>query len=162
LHTPTVWPERILNQGEKMATTPVVPVVLAKETLKQRLEGDVKKVVKVLDLVGKDAEKGLVFLQKYAAPIDAIVALAFPGAGAGFTAGFTAVDLVQQAVLEVKAKSAMLPAGLPADQMIADEVQIVGPAVIALVNKEFPNYSTAQVQNLINLVIAAINAPPTA
>lgn len=141
-----------------MATIPAVPA--AKEALKQKIEGEAEKVLHVLDLVGQDAEKGLLFIQKYAAPIDAVATLAFPGAGAGFTAGLTAVNLVQQVVLEVKAKSAALPAGLSSEQMTAEELQIVGPAVIALVNKEFPNYSTAQVQDLINLVIAAINAPP--
>lgn len=140
-----------------MSTAPV-----AKETLGQKIEGDVKKALSVLDLVGKDGEKGLVFIQKYGAPLAAIVSLAFPGAGTGFAAGLTAANLVQQVVLTVKSKSAALPKSLTPAEMTAEELEIVGPAVIALVNKEFPSYSTAQVQNLIALVVAAINAPPVA
>jgi hypothetical protein len=147
---------------EAISTMSTAPQAVAQTvTFGQKVEADLKQFVTVLDLVGRDAEKGLVFAQKYGAPLAPIVALAFgPAVGTGYAGGLAAVDLVQQAVLTVKAQSATLPAGLTPAQMTSQELQIVGPAVIALVNKEFPSYSTANVQSLIALVIAAINAPP--
>jgi hypothetical protein len=147
------------HEALKVSTAPIT--AQASTTFGQKVDADLKKFVSVLDLVGRDAEKGLVFAQKYGAPLAPIVALAFgPAVGTGYAGGLAAVDLVQQAVLTVKAQSATLPAGLTPAQMTSQELQIVGPAVIALVNKEFPSYSTANVQSLIALVIAAINAPP--
>jgi hypothetical protein len=122
------------------------------------IELEITKVEKVLDIVGKDVEKGLQFVIKYAAPISAIAAIAFPGETAATAGVLASVNLVQTVVLEVKQKYAALPAGTPTSQMLQDELALVEPAVTALLKQENITYSTAQIESLINLVVAAINA----
>jgi hypothetical protein len=130
-------------------------------SIETTFKADAGKVLKVLDLVGKDAEKGIVFAQKYQVPIEALVAIAFGPAGAAATSGaFTSLTLVQNIVLEVKAKYAALPPGTPPAQILQDELTLVEPAVTALLAKDGITYSTAQVTSLINLVVAAINSQP--
>ena len=127
-------------------------------SLETTIKADATKVLKVLDIVGKDVEKGLAFAVKYSAPIEAIAAIAFPGEAAAATGVLTAVGLVQTVVLEVKQKYAALPAGTSTTQMLQDELALVEPAVTALLKQEGLTYSTAQIENLINLVVSAINA----
>ena len=151
-----------------MSTTPIpaspaVPITAAStETLGQKVEADLKKFVSVLDLVGEDAEKGLVFAVKYAVPVASLVSLLFPAAAPEATGAVTALNLIQNAVLEVKAKSAALPTNLTPAQMLADELQLVGPAVIQLLATEKITVNSAQVQSYIQAVVAILNTQPAA
>lgn len=138
-----------------VSTTPVV-----KETLGQKIEHDVKKFVSILDQVGKDAEKGLVFAVKYAVPVAGLVSLLFPAAAPAATGAATAIGLIQNAVLEVKAKSAALPGGLTSEQMLADELQLVEAAVISLLAQEKITVNSAQVSKYVQAVVAILNTQP--
>lgn len=143
-----------------MSTIPVSPA--PKETLGQKIEADAKKFISVLDKVGEEAEKGLVFLSKYAVPVASLVSLLFPAAAPEATGAATAINLIQSAVLEVKAKSALLPAGLTPAQMLADEIQLVEPAVIQLLAAEKITVNSAQVENIVQAVVAVLNTQPAA
>lgn len=135
---------------------------VVRETIVQEIESDAKKFVSVLDQVGKDSEKGLLFAAKYAIPVATLVSLIFPAAAPEASGAVTAIGLIQNAVLEVKAKSSALPSGLTPDQMLADEIQLVSPAVIRLLGQEKINVNSAQVSNIVKAVVAILNAQSAA
>jgi hypothetical protein len=146
------------TEVKPMSTTPAA----TPETAGQKIEVDIKKFVSILDLVGADAEKGLVFAVKYAVPVASLVSLLFPAAAPEATGAVTALNLIQNAVLEVKAKSSALPTNLTPGQMLADELQLVGPAVIQLLATEKITINSSQVQNIIQAVVAILNTQPAA
>jgi hypothetical protein len=117
------------------------------------------KFISILDQVGKDAQKGLVFACKYAIPVASLVSLIFPTAAPEATATVTALDLIQKAVLEVKAKSAALPTNLTPAQMLADEVQLVEPAVVQLLASENITVPVS-VASIVQAVVAILNTQP--
>jgi hypothetical protein len=143
-----------------MSTTPIATPAPVPETFGQKVSADLKKFVSILDLVGTDAEKGLVFLCKYAVPAASLVSLIFPAAAPEATGAATALNLIQAAVIEVKAKSAALPGNLTPTQMLADELQLVTPAVIQLLATEKITVNSAQVNNIIQAVVAILNTQP--
>lgn len=133
--------------------------VAASETVGQKIEADLKKFVSILELVGRDAEKGLVYAQKYAVPAASLVSLILPTVAPEAAGAVTALNLIQSAVLEVKAKSAALPTGLTPEQMLADEVQLVEPAVLQLLASEKITVPVS-VPNIIQAVVAILNTQP--
>jgi hypothetical protein len=139
-----------------MTTAPVA----APETLGQKVQADIKKFISILDFVGQEAEKGLVFATKYAVPVASLVSLIFPAVAPEATGAVTALNLIQNAVLEVKAKSASLPTNLTPAQMLADEIQLVEPAVIQLLATEKITVNSAQVTNIVQAVVAILNTQP--
>lgn len=141
-----------------MSTTPVVAA--PRETVGQEIQAGIKKFVSILDQVGIDCEKGLVILCKYAVPVASLVSLIFPAAAPEATGAATALNLIQAAVIEVKAKSAALPTNLTPAQMLADEIQLVEPAVIQLLATEKITVNTAQVTNIVQAVVAILNTQP--
>jgi hypothetical protein len=144
----------------KVATAPATPAPAASSTVGATLKADVAKFISILDKVGQEAEKALAFLDKYALPVAGLVSLIFPAAAPEVGGAATAIGLIQNAVLEVKAKSALLPAGLTPAQMLADELQLVGPAVITLLAQEKITVNSAQVENIIQAVVAVLNTQP--
>lgn len=142
-----------------MSTT-TVTVTTPHESLGQKIVDVEKKFISILDFVGKEAEKGLVFAVKYAVPVASLVSLIFPAAAPEATGAVVAINLIQNAVLEIKAKSAALPAGLTPAQMLADELQLVAPAVTEILAKENIKVDNAQIQKYIEAVVAILDAQP--
>ena len=138
--------------------TPGVNVTMTTETLLQKIEGGEKKFISVLEQAGKDAEKGLVFAQKYALPLASLAGILFPAAAPGATAVVTAVGLIQNAVLEIKAKASALPTGLTPAQMLADEIQLVEPAVVSLLASEHITIDSAELAAKVQAVVAILNS----
>lgn len=152
-------PTSVTTHPEVSPVTTAAPVT---ETVGQKVEADIKKFVSILDKVGEEAEKGLVFAEKYAVPVASLVSLIFPAVAPEATGAVTALNLIQNAVLEVKAKSAALPTNLTPAQMLADEIQLVEPAVIALLAQEKITVNSAQVSNIVQAVVAILNTQPAA
>lgn len=142
----------------KVATAPAAPA--PSETVGQKIKVDIQKVITILDKVGEEGEKALAFLDKYAVPVASLVSLLFPAAAPEAGGAATAIGLIQNTVLYVKTKSALLPAGLTPAQMLADELQLVGPAVITLLAQEKITVNSAQVENIIQAVVAVLNTQP--
>jgi hypothetical protein len=157
-HHDPLHPKPVEPEAKPMSTTPA-PVV-ASTTVAQKLAADAKKFVSILDMVGKDAEWALSELVKYAVPVASLVSLIFPAAAPEATGTVVALNLIQNAVLEVKAKSAALPTNLTPAQMLADELQLVGPAVTSLLASEKITVNSAQVENIIQAVVAILNTQP--
>lgn len=154
---PAPKPEPEHTEVATMSTAPV-----AHETVGQKIVDVEKKFISILDWVGQEAEKGLVFAVKYAMPVAGFVSLIFPGIAPEANGAVVALNLIQNAVLEVKAKSAALPTNLTPAQMLADELQLVGPAVIALLQQEKVTVDAAQVQKYIQAVVAILDTQAVA
>lgn len=145
-----------------VAPPPVIATPVAKETIKMSLESAGKEVLSVLETVAKDTEKVLTVAVKYAVPVEALVSILFPAAGPAAAAAGTALSLIQTAVLEVEQKASLLPAGLTAAQKAADVLQLVGPAVTAVLAQEKITAGNAEITNLINAVSAILTVAPAA
>jgi len=137
----------------KAATVVITATPVAKESTMSFLS--------VLEAVGKDAEKVLTEVVKYAVPVASLVSLLFPSVAVGSTAAVTAITLIQNAVLEVEAKASALPAGLTAAQKAADVLLLVGPAVTAILAQEKITAGATEIQNLITAVSAILAVAPS-
>jgi hypothetical protein len=157
--TPVPAPIPAPIEVKPMSTAPAAPAQPA-TTFGQTVQADIKKFISILDFVGTEAEKGLVFAVKYAVPVASLVSLIFPTVAPAATGAVTALELIQNAVLEVKAKSASLPTNLTPAQMLADEIQLVEPAVIQLLATEKITVNSAQVNNIVQAVVAILNTQP--
>ena len=178
--TPQVAPAVAINlpsvavptiEGAKPLATAATPIATAataaeptaaeqKETLIQKIEADAKKVWSVIETAGKDSEKALSVLVSYAPEGAALASVFFPAEQATLTGVVTAVDLIQNAVLKVKQQSALLPEGLPSEQMLADELAMVGPAVTQLLTSEGVSADNTLITNIINGVVAILKVRP--
>jgi hypothetical protein len=130
------------------------------------LKADGVKLVSVMEAIGKDADKGLVYVAKYLPQAAAVAELLFPAEApeiaAGTSVALNVTNLITQAIAEVEAKSKLIPAGLTDTQKSADVLQIVSQTVIAdLVTLKVPNPTTAYIQSLINAICAVLNIPST-
>lgn len=143
-----------LANPPKYVPTPVTVTPVAKES-------STMSFISVLEAVGKDAEKALTEVVKYAVPVASLASLLFPAAAAGSAVAVTAVTLIQNAVLEVEAKTSLLPAGLTVAQKAADVLQMVGPAVTAILAQEKITAGSAEVANLIAAVSAILAVAPS-
>lgn len=131
------------------------------------VEKDAKKLVSVLELVAKDADKGLVVAVKYLPEASAIAMLLFPAEAPAIAAGTSAATyiaaVIQNSVAEVEAKAKLIPAGLTGAQKSADVLQIVSAVVISqLATLGIKNADTSYVQSLVNAVVALLNIPSVA
>jgi hypothetical protein len=131
------------------------------------VEKDGKKLVSVLELVGKDADKTLVAASKYLPEAAAVAELLFPAEAPAIAAGtsvaINVAGLIQTAVAEVEQKASALPSGLTGAQKSADVLAIVSQVVIAdLAQLGIKNADTSYVQSLINAVVALLNIPSVA
>lgn len=112
----------------------------------------------VLKAIGKDFEKGLVFAVKYALPVETLVALLFPAATPVVTAAFSAVDLIQKAVLQVEQKYAASGASTGTGaQKLAEVLLLTEQAVTALLTQAGITADTAYITSLVNAVVALLN-----
>jgi hypothetical protein len=118
----------------------------------------------VLEAIGKDFEKGLVWAVQYAVPVEKLVALIFPAAAPAATTLADATILIQNAVLEVEQKYAA--SGVQSGtgtQKLAEVMTLAGSSVTALLTQAGVSASTPYVQSLVCAVVAILNvqAMPT-
>jgi phage tail protein X len=122
------------------------------------VEADAKKVLSVMETIGKEAEKCLADIQPYLPEAAALAAIFFPSAAAPAAAVVSAVDLIQNTVVTVEQKYAA--AGISAEtgtQKAADTIALVGPAVTALLASEKIPVNTALIQQVVNGTVAILN-----
>jgi hypothetical protein len=150
------------------AVAPIAPAAApAKESFLQKVEGvfekDGKKVLSVMDAVAQDADKGLVFVLKYAPRVESLVAIAFPGATVPLQTGVAVLTLVQNAVIATKQKAALINASTATSaEKEAEEVALVGSTVNTLLTQAGVTEAQADINKLIALVVAALNIQPVA
>lgn len=160
--TATIEPEipavTALVETEKPVSTAAVVAAAPKESFIQTIEADAKKVWSVIEIVGKDADKGLSFASQYLPEVASLAAVFFPQEQAVFTGVVNAVSLIQKAVVDIKQKSALLPAGLTETQMVAEELALVGPEVTQLLADEGISADNAFITKIINGVVAILDA----
>ena len=148
-------------EGAPLSTATVglaaaAPAATVKETLGEEIKADAKKILTVMETVAKDAEKALVVIVKYAPSAASLAAVFFPADQAALSGVVNAVDLIQNTVLKVKQQAAALPAGLTNEQMLADELAMVGPAVTSLLASEGIAADNTLITNIINGVVAIL------
>jgi len=129
------------------------------------VKSDGTKLVSVMEAIGKDAQKGLVYVVKYLPQAAALAEILFPAEAPAIAAGeMTAVNvtaLIQSAVAEVEAKAKLIPTGMTGLQKSADVLQIVTQTVIAELATLKITAGTAYVQSLVNVICAILNIPAT-
>jgi hypothetical protein len=116
----------------------------------------------VLETIGKDFIKGLEFALKYAVPVEKLVALLFPAAAPLGNAIADATSLIQNAVLLVEQKFAA--SGVQSGtgpQKLAEVLTLAENAVTSLLSSTGIKVSTGYVSNLVNAVVAILNAQPS-
>jgi hypothetical protein len=131
------------------------------------VEKDGKKLISVLELVARDADKGLVVAVKYLPEASVIAGLLFPGEATAIAAGtsvaINVANVIQTSVAEVEAKAKLIPAGLTGAQKSADVLVIVEQTVLSqLATLGVKNADTSYVQSLVNAVVALLNIPSVA
>ncbi len=118
----------------------------------------------VLEEVGKDFEKGLVWAVEYAVPVEKLVALLFPQAAPAIVAVADATTLIQGAVLLVEQKYAASGAqhGTGA-QKLSEVMTLAGSAVISLLQQAGILATSGYVESLVSAVVGVLNvqAMPT-
>ena len=138
--------------------------IMSVKSFEATLEVDGKKFLSVLEVVARDVDKGLVASAKYFPSLAALATIFFPGESAAISAGtgiaVNVVNVIQNAVAEVEAKAAAIPAGLSGAQKSADVLQIVSSTVIAQLATLKITAGTAYVQNLVNAIVAVLNVTP--
>ena len=129
------------------------------------LKTDGTKLVSVFEAIGKDADKGLVYVVKYLPQAAALAEILFPAEApeiaAGTSIAISTTNLIQTTIAEVEAKAKLIPAGLTGEQKSADVLQIVSQTVIANLATLKITADTAYVQSLINAICAVLNIPST-
>ncbi|HEV2708917.1 MAG TPA: hypothetical protein VGU67_01780 [Edaphobacter sp.] len=118
----------------------------------------------VLEEVGKDFEKGLVWAVEYAVPVEKLVALLFPQAAPAIVAVADATTLIQGAVLLVEQKYAAGGAQHGTGvQKLAEVMALAGSAVISLLQQAGILATSGYVESLVSAVVGVLNvqAMPT-
>lgn len=113
----------------------------------------------VLEAIGKDFEKGLVWAIKYAIPVEKLIGLIFPAALPATTEVVDATTLIQNAILLVEQKYAASGAqsGTGA-QKSAEVLALTEQAVTSLLTKAgVTNATTDYIQSIISAVVALLN-----
>jgi len=112
----------------------------------------------VLEEVGKDFEKGLVWAVEYAVPVEKLVALLFPQAAPAIVAVADATTLIQGAVLLVEQKYAASGAqhGTGA-QKLAEVMALAGSAVVSLLQQAGILATSGYVESLVSAVVGVLN-----
>lgn len=112
-----------------------------------------------LKKAGRVAGTALSDIVKYVIPVASVVAIADPGAAAAVEAFVASVKLVQTAVITVQQRWANQ--GSEADaQKLADVLAIVEEPVVLLFAQVGVEVNVAYVTNLVNGVVAMLNAQP--
>ena len=117
------------------------------------------KFITVMEAVGRDIKIAWEDVVKYLPAASALAELIFPAQAATITGVVNSMGLIQQAVATVEQKfAAMGNATGTGAQKLAQVISIVGPTVTQLLASEGLNYDQAQVTNIINAVVAVLNA----
>jgi hypothetical protein len=121
-------------------------------------KGDAMSFLAVLEEVGKDFEKGLVWAVEYAVPVEKLVALLFPQAAPAIVAVADATTLIQGAVLLVEQKYAASGAqhGTGA-QKLAEVMALAGSAVVSLLQQAGILATSGYVESLVSAVVGVLN-----
>jgi hypothetical protein len=112
----------------------------------------------VLEEIGKDFEKGLIWAVEYAVPVEKLVALLFPQAAPAVIAVADATTLIQGAVLLVEQKYAASGAqhGTGA-QKLAEVMALAGSAVVSLLQQAGILATSGYVESLVSAVVGVLN-----
>ena len=98
---------------------------------------------------------------KYVIPVAAVVTLLEPQAAPAVAAFTASVKLVQSAVIEIQQKWADAPAGTETNaKKLADVLELTEQSVVTIFAEAGLRVDTAYVTNLINGVVAILNAQP--
>lgn len=112
----------------------------------------------VLEEVGKDFEKGLVWAVEYAVPVEKLVGLLFPQAAPAINAVADATTLIQGAVLLVEQKYAASGAQHgTGTQKLAEVMELAGGAVVSLLQQAGILATTGYVESLVSAVVGVLN-----
>ena len=115
----------------------------------------------ILESIGRDFKKGLLFALKYAIPVERLVALLFPAAAPAAAGLADATALIQNAVLLVEQKFAAAGAQKgTGPQKLAEVMQLAEPIVARLLTQAGIAASTTYVQSLVSAVVAILNVQP--
>lgn len=120
------------------------------------------KFVSVMEKVGHDIKVVFADVLKYLPAAGVVAAAIFPN-NATALGVVTSVELIRNAVVLVEQKFAALgtPTGT-GPQKLAEVLGIVGPAVTQLLAQEHINVDQAELTNIIDAVVADLNAQPAA
>ena len=132
----------------------------------------INKFISILEAIGKDFEKGLVFAVKYLPPVARLAGLIFPAAIAPMTEAISVADLLQNAVASVEQKyaAAGVQNGTGA-QKSAEVLTLASSAVTSLLSAPDVEKGLAAagitvdatyISNLVNGVVAILNLQGTA
>ena len=135
-------------QDHGAAVVPVIPKV-SKLTV---FEGFLKKAGHIAGVMLAD-------IVKYAIPVASVVAVADPAAAPAVEAFVASVKLVQATVITVQQKWSTSGTNGNA-QKLADVLEIVEAPVVTLFAQAGVQVDTAYVTNLVNGVVAILNAQP--
>lgn len=114
--------------------------------------------VGVLELVGKDFEKGLTWAVRYAVPVERLVGLLYPPAAPVVTELADATSLIQTSVLLVEQKYAAAGMqGKTGAQKLAEVMLVAGQTVTALLAKAGISADKGYIENLVSAVVAILN-----
>lgn len=115
----------------------------------------------VLEAIGKDFAKGLKFALTYAIPVESLAALLFPASAPVMSAAEDATTLIQNSVFAVEQKftAAGVQSGTGAEKL-ADVLALSQGAVTTLLSQAGIAASPAYVADLVNAVVAILNAVP--
>lgn len=127
------------------------------------IEAAGKKLISVLDTIGKDTVKVIADVDKYAPEAEAVALALFPQYAVEIKAGdatFIGIaDLLSKTVQEIEAKASALPAGLTDTQKAADVLSIVSSSVLAALASKGIAAGSDYVQKLVNAVVGLLNIP---
>jgi hypothetical protein len=114
-----------------------------------------------LSWIGSEFKKGFGLLKQFDTPIEDILGIVFPPAEAALEGAKAAINLVKGSVVSVEQKfSALGTQNGTGAQKLEEVLAIVEPAVTQLLAKEGIKADTSRVTEIINLVVAALNARP--
>jgi hypothetical protein len=112
----------------------------------------------VLEVIGKEFEKGLQWAVSYGVPVEKLVGTLFPAVAPLTTSIADATSLLQTAVLLVEQKYAA--AGVQngtGPQKLAEVTLLAGPAVTQLLAQAGVTASASYIENLASAVVAILN-----
>ena len=117
------------------------------------------KVVKFLEWIGTEFEKGVTLFEKYEPEVAGIAGLIFPPAKAALAGASAAVHLVQNTVVSIEQKyAASGKQNGTGTQKLAEVVSITTPAVLQLLSADGIQADASTVEDVANVVVAVLNA----
>ncbi len=148
------------TSAPESTATPGTPS--AHESLLQRVEQvldkDGKKVITVMDAIGKDCLKALSIIQTYLPSAEALASAIFPSEATAVAGTANVIQLILNAVATVEAKwAAGNESSKNGAQKFGDVLTLVEGTVTDLLAHLGIQANTAYVTNLINIVVSILN-----